>query len=172
MPFTCSLCGKDSVGWGHNPAPLIDDVDARCCDDCNRDRVIPARLGLKEPLPTLPPHNHPLRPEATVPHALHHGGPFGGSDQLPFDAAEAADRAFAADGYEVYTHEGERLIIVADTYLAKAATAEGVDFNDATAEAWQIQRADGRKAYIWKAPQGIYGTGKPMRPQSWSPSSN
>jgi hypothetical protein len=43
--FKCSLCGKDTEGFGNNPDPLpsINDSD-ECCDDCNFTKVIPGRL--------------------------------------------------------------------------------------------------------------------------------
>ena len=42
--FTCCICGKETTGYGNNPAPVIDLPDSRCCDDCNINKVIPARL--------------------------------------------------------------------------------------------------------------------------------
>lgn len=44
----CCLCGENikPVGtWtqGNNARPL---KDGRCCDDCNMNKVIPARLGM------------------------------------------------------------------------------------------------------------------------------
>jgi len=48
----CSLCGEsiktDEFGWvgGHNPFPLGSNDDDRCCEKCNWERVIPARLKL------------------------------------------------------------------------------------------------------------------------------
>jgi len=41
----CTLCGEPFEGMGHNPQPLAE-PPARCCDACNRAKVIPARLGL------------------------------------------------------------------------------------------------------------------------------
>ena len=41
-PYTCVLCGGKKYGFGNNPAPLC--VGGRCCDDCNKKSVIPARL--------------------------------------------------------------------------------------------------------------------------------
>lgn len=41
-PYTCVLCGSKKYGFGNNPAPLC--VGGRCCDDCNKKSVIPARL--------------------------------------------------------------------------------------------------------------------------------
>jgi DNA-directed RNA polymerase subunit RPC12/RpoP len=42
--YTCSLCGKESEGFGNNPEPLKS-YPERCCNDCNRTRVIPERLA-------------------------------------------------------------------------------------------------------------------------------
>lgn len=41
--FTCSLCGEESFGYGHNPEPILP-FDKRCCDACNHDTVIPERI--------------------------------------------------------------------------------------------------------------------------------
>lgn len=38
----CCICGREFKGWGNNPWPLK--VDGECCDECNYDFVIPARL--------------------------------------------------------------------------------------------------------------------------------
>ena len=40
--FTCCICGKEIVGWGNNPEPVSD--TGECCDVCNDNIVIPARL--------------------------------------------------------------------------------------------------------------------------------
>ena len=42
---TCCICGKVFKGWGNNPYPVVKDEDARCCDDCNMEFVIPARIA-------------------------------------------------------------------------------------------------------------------------------
>jgi hypothetical protein len=42
--FTCCLCSEQKTGWGNNPSPLNDEDDARCCDSCNNDKVIPQRI--------------------------------------------------------------------------------------------------------------------------------
>ena len=39
----CVLCGGEIKGYGNNPAPLAD--EGRCCDDCNKSKVIPARMS-------------------------------------------------------------------------------------------------------------------------------
>jgi hypothetical protein len=49
----CSLCGGPYDRYGHNPQPVKDDVDARCCDVCNATVVIPARLQAAGLLPRL-----------------------------------------------------------------------------------------------------------------------
>ena len=41
---TCSLCGQQYTHWGNNPAPLKE-FEERCCDKCNHEKVIPARMG-------------------------------------------------------------------------------------------------------------------------------
>lgn len=41
----CCLCGKRIEGQGNNPYPLK--RTGRCCDECNIEKVIPARI-LKE----------------------------------------------------------------------------------------------------------------------------
>ena len=40
----CCICGQEFTGYGNNPYPVNSDEDARCCDDCNTTKVIPARL--------------------------------------------------------------------------------------------------------------------------------
>lgn len=35
----CSLCDGNYIFGGHNPQPVIDDYDARCCDRCNDTMV-------------------------------------------------------------------------------------------------------------------------------------
>ena len=41
----CCLCGKEIKDMGHNPWPLREKVHDRCCDECNTEKVIPARLA-------------------------------------------------------------------------------------------------------------------------------
>lgn len=41
---TCCLCGKKFKGWGNNPFPLDEDPNATCCDKCNAEIVVPARI--------------------------------------------------------------------------------------------------------------------------------
>lgn len=41
--YTCCLCGKTFKGYGNNPYPLVNDPDAKCCDECNV-KVIIARM--------------------------------------------------------------------------------------------------------------------------------
>lgn len=42
--FKCCICGEEFEGYGNNPAPVVEDEDARCCDGCNLASVIPARF--------------------------------------------------------------------------------------------------------------------------------
>jgi len=39
---TCVLCGKAFNGFGNNPWPLAE--SGECCDKCNLERVVPARI--------------------------------------------------------------------------------------------------------------------------------
>ena len=39
--YTCSICGGQYEGWGNNAKPVN---NGRCCDACNWEHVIPARL--------------------------------------------------------------------------------------------------------------------------------
>lgn len=43
MRHKCCICGKRFVGYGNNPRPVK--WSGVCCDDCNRNVVIPARLN-------------------------------------------------------------------------------------------------------------------------------
>ena len=43
IKYTCCICGKKAEGFGNNPQPIKD--KGRCCDACNAEVVIPARLG-------------------------------------------------------------------------------------------------------------------------------
>jgi hypothetical protein len=41
----CELCGKRiENGFGHNAWPLLKG-EGRCCDTCNRDKVLPHRIA-------------------------------------------------------------------------------------------------------------------------------
>jgi len=48
----CSICGglvepwPGGHGFGNNPQPVRPDINDRCCNRCNAEIVIPARLGL------------------------------------------------------------------------------------------------------------------------------
>ena len=42
--FECVFCGKEINGYGHNPAPVLD--DGRCCWDCNLNIPLKRRLSL------------------------------------------------------------------------------------------------------------------------------
>ena len=41
----CCICHKEFTGWGNNPDPYpAEDGNDRCCDNCNMNFVIPARI--------------------------------------------------------------------------------------------------------------------------------
>jgi hypothetical protein len=45
--FKCCLCDKEVEGFGNNPDPLpVNHEDDECCDECNLEKVIPARIEL------------------------------------------------------------------------------------------------------------------------------
>ena len=37
----CSICQRNYTGWGNNPYPVN---NGRCCNDCNEQVVLPARI--------------------------------------------------------------------------------------------------------------------------------
>lgn len=43
----CCICGKPfRMGeWGNNPEPVKPYSSGTCCDDCNLNKVVPARLA-------------------------------------------------------------------------------------------------------------------------------
>lgn len=43
-PKECCLCGKPLDNFGNDPWPLED--KGRCCDDCNTNLVVPARIEM------------------------------------------------------------------------------------------------------------------------------
>ena len=42
MDKICVLCGKKFIEYGNDPWPLAD--KGQCCNRCNEDLVIPARI--------------------------------------------------------------------------------------------------------------------------------
>ena len=64
VEHTCSICKVKFTGYGHNPQPLIEDINQRCCDRCNKyvtsSRVVTRGLvdffvgnGLEEIVPIM-----------------------------------------------------------------------------------------------------------------------
>ena len=50
-PKVCIICGKTFTGLGNNPWPLlpestVEEVDRRCCTECDETKVTPARVEL------------------------------------------------------------------------------------------------------------------------------
>ena len=41
---TCCICGRAIEGYGNNPWPVNTNEEARCCDACNLEFVLPARI--------------------------------------------------------------------------------------------------------------------------------
>ena len=46
MDFKCLICGKACEGFGNSPSPIKE--EGLCCDDCNRNFVVPKRIRLLE----------------------------------------------------------------------------------------------------------------------------
>lgn len=46
LKYTCCFCGKGFTGWGNDPWPVKDNRDNLCCDTCNMEVVIPARMNM------------------------------------------------------------------------------------------------------------------------------
>ena len=50
MKYICCICGKEKEGYGNNPEPVVREFENgkrnRCCDNCNKYIVVPARLDL------------------------------------------------------------------------------------------------------------------------------
>jgi len=49
----CAICGSMFSGYGNNPSPVITEPGARCCDNCNWDAVIPARMYISGLVKTI-----------------------------------------------------------------------------------------------------------------------
>ena len=35
VKHVCSICEVEFSGYGNNPQPLLEDINQRCCNDCN-----------------------------------------------------------------------------------------------------------------------------------------
>jgi len=44
----CCFCGEDYGKYGNNPMPANNDPKASCCDKCNLEIVVPARLKIMQ----------------------------------------------------------------------------------------------------------------------------
>lgn len=51
MCYVCCLCDEMSRGMGNNPEPLMKFEDGRCCTDCNKSKVLPARIAKLDTAP-------------------------------------------------------------------------------------------------------------------------
>jgi len=38
----CVICKEEFAGWGNNPSPIKE--EGECCDKCDNEKVIPARI--------------------------------------------------------------------------------------------------------------------------------
>lgn len=46
----CCICGKEIKGEGHNAEPYV--IDGLCCEKCNIEKVMPARIEKLQTLTT------------------------------------------------------------------------------------------------------------------------
>lgn len=46
--FRCVFCEKVFDGKGNNPKPASMKIRARCCDECNEEIVLPARIKFND----------------------------------------------------------------------------------------------------------------------------
>lgn len=44
MEVQCCICGGCLGGYGNDPWPIVERLDARCCDKCNAEIVVPFRI--------------------------------------------------------------------------------------------------------------------------------
>lgn len=42
--LNCCICGRSFMGMGHNPAPVNEEPNQRCCSECNETVVVPTRI--------------------------------------------------------------------------------------------------------------------------------
>lgn len=42
--FICCICGKKVLEWGNDPYPVVTDEGLKCCDKCDMEVVLPARI--------------------------------------------------------------------------------------------------------------------------------
>lgn len=42
--YVCCICGKIEEGYGNDPWPLSE--KGKCCDECNFEKVVPARITM------------------------------------------------------------------------------------------------------------------------------
>lgn len=45
LGYECCICHKIFTDWGNDPWPVVKDDDARCCDACDMNVVVPARIA-------------------------------------------------------------------------------------------------------------------------------
>ena len=50
--YVCCICGKKIEGYGNNPWPIGDSKE-KCCDSCNINKVIPARMSYEREHPNI-----------------------------------------------------------------------------------------------------------------------
>jgi hypothetical protein len=87
--YQCAICKKFwpasqfGQGYGHNPMPVLDRFEDRCCDQCNMQVVTPARLARMRK--GLKPYEGPMNEKAVqdLAEAIKRGDPVAGINPPP-----------------------------------------------------------------------------------------
>ena len=93
----CILCGKEFDGWGNNAWPIKDGI---CCDDCNAEKVIPARIAklYKKEEPKMTEDFKYIGNAKVISTLPKVGEPYGHENELVIKV----DKKGSKDGYAIY----------------------------------------------------------------------
>lgn len=93
----CILCGKEFDGWGNNAWPIKDGI---CCDKCNAEKVIPARIAklYKKEEPKMTEDFKYIGNAKIISTLPKVGEPYGHENELVIKV----DKKGSKDGYTIY----------------------------------------------------------------------
>lgn len=93
----CILCGKEFDGWGNNAWPIKDGI---CCDECNAEKVIPARIAklYKKEEPKMTEDFKYIGNAKVISTLPKVGEPYGHENELVIKV----DKKGSKDGYTIY----------------------------------------------------------------------
>ena len=93
----CILCGKEFDGWGNNAWPIKDGI---CCDECNAEKVIPARIAMlyKKEEPKMTEDVKYIGNAKIISTLPKVGEPYGHENELVIKV----DKKGSKDGYAIY----------------------------------------------------------------------